>query len=261
MRRLGFSLLGALLLSGAGAAAETGAEGWLRYAPLQDARVKAHYGTLPDSVVSLDKSPVVQSAVNELKRGTGSMLGRDLHVDPTIPGDGAFVLGTVTELQARFSQWKPAAQLRPEGYVLATIREHGHTFYLIVGADPRGILYGTFRLLQEIAEQRDLRALTVNESPSAPVRWVDQWDNLNGTIERGYAGRSIFFDEGSVRSDLTRAGEYARLLASVGINGCAINNVNADLKMLTPEMIQQVREGSRCFSPVGRASGDLCRSE
>src|SRR5271156_7031607 len=95
VRRLGFALLGALLLSGAGATAETGAEGWLRYAPLQDARVKAQYGTLPDSVVSLDKSPVVQSAENELGRGVGGMLGRKLRLESTIPSDGAFVLGTV----------------------------------------------------------------------------------------------------------------------------------------------------------------------
>ncbi len=80
---------------------------------------------------------------------------------------------------------------------------------------------------------------------------MDEWDNLNGTIERGYAGRSIFFDNGSVRPDMTRPGEYARLLASVGINGCAINNVNADLKMLTPEMITQVARIADAFRPWG----------
>src|SRR5271165_193853 len=233
------------------ATAETGAEGWLRYSPIPDARVKTQYSRLPDSIVSLDKSQEAQSAENELMRGTGNMLGRKLHVESTIPSDGAFVLGTVTEVQARFPHWNPAAQLRPEGYALATIREHGHFFWLIAGADVRGVLYGTFRLLQEIAEQHDLRTLAVSESPTAPVRWVDQWDNLNGSIERGYAGRSIFFDEGSVRVDLTRAGDYARLLASVGINGCAINNVNADLKMLTPEMIGQVARVADVFRPWG----------
>jgi alpha-glucuronidase len=251
VRRLRLALLGVLLLNGACATAETGAEGWLRYAPIQDARAKAQYSTLPDSVISLDKSPVVQNAANELVRGAGGMLGRKLRVEGTIPGDGAFVLGTVTELRAAFPRWNLAAQLRPEGYALATVREHGHTFWLIAGADARGVLYGTFRLLQEIAEQHDLRTLAAGESPSTPVRWVDEWDNLNGSIERGYAGRSIFFDEGNVRSDLTRAGEYARLLASVGINGCTINNVNADLKMLTPEMIRQVARVADVFRPWG----------
>jgi alpha-glucuronidase len=251
VRRLRLALLGVLLLNGACATAETGAEGWLRYAPIQDARAKAQYSTLPDSVISLDKSPVVQNAANELVRGAGGMLGRKLRLEGTIPGDGAFVLGTVTELRAAFPRWNLAAQLRPEGYALATVREHGHTYWLIAGAGARGVLYGTFRLLQEIAEQHDLRTLAAGESPSTPVRWVDEWDNLNGSIERGYAGRSIFFDEGNVRSDLTRAGEYARLLASVGINGCTINNVNADLKMLTPEMIRQVARVADVFRPWG----------
>ncbi len=251
MHRLVFTLLGALLLRGACVLAETGAEGWLRYAPIQDARVKTQYSTLPEDVVSLNKSPVVQSAVNELMRGTSSMLGLKLHVESVIPNGGAFVLGTVTELRTAFPHWKPAVQLRPEGYAVATVREHGHSYWLIAGADARGVLYGMFHLLQAIAEQRDLRSVETSESPAAPVRWVDQWDNLNGSIERGYAGRSIFFDEGSVRGDLTRAGEYARLLASVGINGCAINNVNADLKMLTPEMIRQVARVADVFRPWG----------
>ncbi|MBV8673737.1 MAG: glucosiduronase, partial [Acidobacteriaceae bacterium] len=99
--------------------------------------------------------------------------------------------------------------------------------------------------------QHDLTSVARTESPSAPVRWVDQWDNLNGTIERGYAGRSIFFEDGHVRPDLTRVGDYGRLLASVGINGCAINNVNADLKMLTPEMIREVSRIADAFRPWG----------
>ena len=109
------------------------------------------------------------------------------------------------------------------------LEAQGHHAWLIAGADARGILYGTFHVLSGIARGESFVALAGSESPAAPVRWVNQWDNLNGTIERGFAGRSIFFD-GAVRLDLTRAGEYARLLASVGINGCTINNVNADPK-------------------------------
>ena len=251
MRAFGFVLAGALLLGSTWSAAETGAAGWLRYAPIEDTGVKAQYSTLPDSVVSLDDSALTHSAQREIVRGIDGMLDRKLRVEQTVPTDGAFVLGTVTELQAKFPRWKLAAQIRPEGYAVSLLHEHGHTYWLIAGADPRGVLYGTFRLLQEMAEQRDLISLAISESPSAQVRWVDEWDNLNGTIERGYAGRSIFFDNGSVRPDMTRAGEYARLLASVGINGCAINNVNADLKMLTPEMITQVARIADAFRPWG----------
>jgi len=249
--RFGFVLVGALLLGSTWSSAETGAAGWLRYAPIEDASAKAQYSNLPDSVVSLDDSALTHSAQSEIVRGIDEMLDRKLRVEQTVPTDGAFVLGTVTELQAKFRHWRPSARLQPQGFEIATVREHGQIYWLIAGADPRGVLYGTFRLLQDIAEQHDLRSLAISESPSSPVRWVDEWDNLNGTIERGYAGRSIFFDNGSVRPDMARAGEYARLLSSVGINGCAINNVNADLKMLTPEMITQVVRIADAFRPWG----------
>jgi len=231
--------------------AENGATGWLRYAPITDPDAKAQYEKLPANLVSLDDSALARSAQSEFSRGFEGMLGRKLRTQSTLPTDGAFVLGTVTEIAAHFPHWKPAASLKPDAYSLAAIHEHGHTYWLVSGSDPRGILYGTFRLLQEIAEQHDLNRLAITESPSAPIRWVDQWDNLNGTIERGYAGRSIFFDNGHVRDDLTRAGDYARLLASIGINGCAINNVNADLKMLTPEMIREVARIADAFRPWG----------
>ncbi len=248
MRRLWFVVLGTLLLNGVWSQAETGAEGWLRYAPIED---KALYSALPGRVVSLDNSAVVQSAENELVRGVDGMLAQSVHVENGVPADSAFVLGTVTEVRAQFPRWKPAAQLRPEGFALARVHERGHTYWVIAGADARGVLYGTFRMLEEIAEQHELSSLPAAESPSAPVRWVNQWDNLSGSIERGYAGRSIFFDQGAVRGDLTRAGEYARLLASVGINGCAVNNVNADLKMMTPDMIRQVAHIADAFRPWG----------
>ncbi len=250
MRSVGLTLI-ALLLAASSVRAETGAAGWLRYAPITDAHAKAQYETLPGAVVSLDGSAPARSAQAEIVRGMDGMLGRKPRIEAGLPAGGAFVLGTVIELETRFPHWKPAVSLELEGYAIATLREHSHTYWFIAGTDPRGILYGTFRLLQEIGEQHDLESLEIAESPSAPVRWVDQWDNLNGTIERGYAGRSIFFDNGQVRDDLTRAGDYARLLASVGINGCAINNVNADLKMLTPDMIRQVARIADAFRPWG----------
>ena len=66
------------------------------------------------------------------------------------------------------------------------------------------------------------------QTPYFALRWVNQWDNLDGTIERGYGGRSIFWDNLHARADLSRVSDYGRLLASLGINGCSINNVNAN---------------------------------
>ncbi len=85
---------------------------------------------------------------------------------------------------------------------------------IVAGASERGVLYGTFALLRKIAMGETIANLDDAESPYAPVRWVNEWDNLDGSIERGYGGRSIFFEGGHVRQDLSRVQEYARLLAS-----------------------------------------------
>ena len=108
-----------------------------------------------------------------------------------------------------------------------------------------------FSLLSEVARGANSKSANEFQQPYTPVRWVNQWDNLDGRIERGYGGRSIFFEDGKVRRDLTRAGQYARLLASVGINGCTINNVNAAPGVLEDKFLAQVRRIADAFRPWG----------
>ncbi len=241
-------LVAALVAQSTALFAEDGAAGWLRYAPVQDA---SQYISLPDAVVPLDHSPVIWSAAREASRALEQMLGHPVIVGDAFSTMPEFVIGTVTEMEARFPQWRPAERLRPGGYVIAQVHERGRTDWIIAGADARGALYGTFHLLEEVAEEKAPSSFPILSSPAEQVRWVNQWDNLDGSIERGYAGRSIFFDNGSVRADLSRAGDYARLLASAGINGCAVNNVNADSRMLTPQMIGEVARIADAFRPWG----------
>jgi alpha-glucuronidase len=242
--------IGALLCAGPAVHGEDGSQGWLRYAPPLHTDAAVDYRQMPASIVNLDASPTAASAQREMLRGVRSMLSRTLRTEEQIPRSGAWVLGTAAEIRAVLPEYRPPA-IGPEGFDLKTVVEGGHTYWVIAGADGRGILYGALQVLAGIARGEGFAAIQGAQSPAAPVRWVNQWDNLNGTIERGYGGRSIFFDNGEVRSDLTRAAEYARLLASVGINGCTINNVNASPRMLTPEMIQGVARIADAFRPWG----------
>src|SRR5277367_317043 len=134
------------LLSGS-APAETGEAAWLRYAPITDASALKQYTSLPATVTSLDHSVVAMSAENELARGIGSMLGKNLPAKSgRLPDESAFVLGTVTELQPRLPELR-AGQITGNGFWLKTLHHHGHNYTVIAGADERGILYGTFALL------------------------------------------------------------------------------------------------------------------
>jgi alpha-glucuronidase len=243
-------LAAVILASVSSLPAETGVNGWLRYAPLSR-DIAARYAGLPETVTTLGNSEVLNSAKRELVRGIESMLRKHVRTEQNVAVENAFVLGTLKDVSGTFQGVKPSRPIRADGFWLRTI-EHGRKkYWLIIGAGERGVLYGTFSFLSRIAQQQDVNQLNDVENPSAPIRWASQWDNLDGSIERGYAGRSIFFDNGAVRSDLTRAGEYARLLASVGINACAINNVNANPRILSTDFLPQLARVADAFRPWG----------
>jgi alpha-glucuronidase len=243
-------LLAVVLAGASSLRAETGAEGWLRYAPLDDGSA-GRYDSIPNAVISLGNSEVLNSAKRELVRGIGRMLGKRPRTEQSAPAGNAFVLGTLKDVEEHFSEVDASRPLGEDSFWLQTLQHGGKKYWLIIGGGERGVLYGTFAFLSRIAQQQDVNQLNDVENPSAPIRWASQWDNLDGSIERGYAGRSIFFDNGAVRSDLTRAGEYARLLASVGINACAINNVNADPRILRTDFLPQLARVAAAFRPWG----------
>jgi alpha-glucuronidase len=237
--------------------AETGADDWLLYGPIP-VTTAAHkqYATLPTTIVRVSSGLLISTAQAEMIRGAGHMLGRtlreiDLYHQTRLPHEDAFVLGTIEDIRRAFPVLSIDKSPSGDGFWLKAAKVYGHKYWIVTGANDRSVLYGTFALLRKIAQQESVSKLDEVESPSAPIRWVNQWDNLDGSIERGYAGRSIFFENGSVRSDLTRAGDYARLLASVGINGCTVNNVNANLRVLQDDFLPQLARIADAFRPWG----------
>jgi alpha-glucuronidase len=134
---------------------------------------------------------------------------------------------------------------------MKSTRIGGHECLVVIGVSDRGVLYGVFGLLSKIGRGESIEGIDEVQQPYVPIRWVNQWDNLDGRIERGYGGASLFFADGRVREDLTRAGQYARLLASAGINGCTINNVNADPHVLDSAFLAQVSRVADQFRPWG----------
>ncbi len=236
-------------------AAETAADAWLRYSKLNPQAAEV-YRRFPDKVVLLGDSLLLKTAQQELSRGVEQMSGRVLDVEPNSSAGKAVVLGTMKGLRALSSTLHPPHELSGDGYWLKSAKIHGAECLIIAGGTDRGALYGVFALLSKIARADspaavDLATMDEEQQPYAAVRWVNQWDNLDGRIERGYGGPSIFFADGKVRSDLTRASQYARLLASIGINGCTINNVNAAPGILEDGFIEQVSRIADVFRPWG----------
>ena len=172
------------------------------------------YASLPAGVVVLGDSAALRTAQDELIRGVRGMLGKTLRAGKSLPQEKAILLGTLAEVHAAAPALPMPRELREDGFALLTGQVRGFEGLVVTATTDRGVLYGVFALLRKMALGEEVAKLNERQEPYAPVRWVDEWDNLDGTIERGYAGPSIFFANGEVRSDLSRARDYARLLAS-----------------------------------------------
>ncbi|MBS1859205.1 MAG: glucosiduronase [Acidobacteria bacterium] len=235
------------LASVPGGFAETGHAAWLRYAPVDEAAGRS----LPAVIVAAGDSPVVGSARAELIRGVKGLFGRTLRIAGGLPGESAILVGALSDLRKLAPQLALDATLAPDAFWLKTVRSGTARYLVIAGGSDRGALYGAFALLRRIATGEPVTELDQKQAPYAPARWVNEWDNLDGSIERGYGGRSIFWENGHARTDLTSVSDYARLLASVGINGCSINNVNADRRVISPEYLPEVARIAAAMRPWG----------
>jgi alpha-glucuronidase len=223
----GLPSLVVLLLAAVALHAETGAQAWLRYAPLDKSPA------LPSVVVTLGDSPVLLTARDELIRGVRGMTGHTLRIESKMPNEPAIVIGT--------------SSLAPDAFRLETAGRNT----TITGGNDRGALYGVFAYLRKIALSEPVNALGETQTPRVPTRWVNEWNNIDGSIERGYGGRSIFWADGKAREDLSRVNDYGRLLASLGINGCSINNVNVNPRVLAPDFLPEVKRIAAALRPWG----------
>ncbi|KAJ7443919.1 alpha glucuronidase [Mycena galericulata] len=241
MLRLLFYSLSATLV-----AAENGLQAWLRYAPLPP----GHNAALPSSIIALNSSASspVNTAGQEIQKGIQGIFGKKLSVSNIgKQTTAAAVVGTVSQFQKAFGSSPVSdALLEEDGFWLSV---KGSTVR-ILAQNERGALYGAFEYLSMLAQGNfsDVEYVT---NPAAPVRWINSWDNMDGSITRGFGGNSIFFADGGVVPNLTRAAEYARLLSSIRINAAVVNDVNANFTTINPENIQGVGRIADAFRPYG----------
>lgn len=140
--------------------------------------------------------------------------------------------------------------LPSEGYRLSSTSDR----LLVEGADENGVLYGVFALLRAIGTGKHLYEINEQSAPAVSRRVINHWDRIDGSIERGYAGNSIFFQNGRLCYNPDRIRDYARLLASIGINVMVINNVNVTKQstlLMTTEHLPKLAGLADIFRPYG----------
>lgn len=233
--------------------ADDGYRLWLRYDRLTDESLRTAYAeALTEIVVAGEASALVQSARDELARGLHGLLGQAVPVVQTPTRDGAIVLGTPND--PWIHSLVPETDLRTagmEGYLLRRLRHEGRSLTLIVANRDPGLLYGAFALLRHLQLRGSLDDLAVASAPKIQRRLLNHWDNLDRTVERGYAGFSLWewFYLPDIRTPRYR--DYARACASLGLNGTVLTNVNANAQILTRPYLEKVAALADEFRPWG----------
>lgn len=176
-------------------------------------------------------------------------------VDPKIEND-TIIKNAIWELQysASFKDASVSLELTSDG----NLKEEGYRIsgdfpnYKIESNSEKGLLFGSFRLIA-LYRMRNNKSIFVTEVPKNPLRMLNHWDNMDGSIERGYSGNSFFFENNEIIIN-ERTRDYARILSSLGYNAIVINNVNvkdAACDLINEKYIYKVKELHDLFSSYG----------
>ncbi|MDM8004182.1 MAG: alpha-glucuronidase family glycosyl hydrolase, partial [Bacteroidota bacterium] len=248
-----FLLVVLLLVPAAPVLADDGYRLWLGFDPVTDRAYLKDCGQRFGNVIITGDSPVLRTAHDEFIAGLASMTGMRISEVTSPEGRGTLIAGT-------FSSSPLIATLLPdavpgatgeEGYVIRSIKQGRRHITVVASEGERGVLYGLFQLLRLISTGSPLDNLDITEQPATRLRLLNHWDNLDGSVERGYAGSSIWNWHLLPGYISPRYRDYARANASVGINGTVITNVNANALVLTPQYLVRVAALADVMRPYG----------
>ncbi len=236
-----------MLVASAGTAqAEDGYDLWMRYRPLAASDAAALQRNV-QSVEPRGDTPTLRVAADEVRRGVAGLSGRAI-------ANGAsahsIVLATGADRDVA-ALHLPLSALGEEGYLVRQATLDGRRVTLVTANTDRGVLYGSFALLRYLQTGGKLDRIDLTSTPRVKLRVLNHWDNLDGVVERGYAGASLW--DWWTLPDFRdpRYTDYARANASIGINGTVLNNVNAKAESLTAPYIAKAAALADVFRPYG----------
>lgn len=226
---------------------------WLQYKKVQDTKIVSSYESKINGIYALGNSETIQVATKEIKLGLSGLLDSTIALQQNTNKENMLILGNKLLLDENIlKNIKTEFDLiNEEGYIIKTIQLKNKKHILITGKTDIGVLYGVYNFLKLLQTNQPIENLTITDSPRINIRILNHWDNLDRTVERGYAGFSLwnwhklpdFIDQRYV--------DYARANASIGINGTVINNVNANALILTPQYLEKVEALAKTFRPYG----------
>jgi alpha-glucuronidase len=225
---------------------------WMQYNKVDNANLKTEYLSSIKEIVSLGKSETAKIALTELQSGLDEMLDRKFQNKPTISGERNIIMGSkeilTSEVQKEIGSFD---QINDEGFIIKSISINNKKQLVITGKTDIGVLYGVYSFLRLMQNNKTIQNLNIVDSPKTNIRILNHWDNLDRTVERGYAGFSLWNWQKLPDFIDQRYIDYARANASIGINGTVLTNVNANALILTPQYLEKVQALADVFRPFG----------
>jgi alpha-glucuronidase len=225
---------------------EDGYNLWMRYKPIENKSLLVSYRLLLKQVSVKGNSPTIQVLKEELMRASTGMLQQPIHFTATLNAGGLMIGPGIASLSTTDKK-----TIGEEGFTICTKNTGGKTQTVINANTDIGLLYGVFHLLRLLQTQQSLEHVNIVSAPRIKLRLLNHWDNLNRTVERGYAGFSIWNWHTLPGYIDQRYIDYARANASIGINGTVLTNVNANATFLTRPYLEKVKALADVFRPYG----------
>jgi alpha-glucuronidase len=232
---------------------EDGCQLWLRYEPISHGPRLTEYRTALTQALVEASSPTLLAAREELILALEGLLGTRIPLTEQVVQDGTLVAGTPqsSRVIAELSLREELGQAGDEGFVITRTRVHDRDCVVIAANTDIGVLYGVFHFLRHLQTYKPLGDLRIISAPKIKVRMLNHWDNLDRTVERGYAGFSLWDWHKLPDYISPRYKDYARANASIGINGTVLTNVNASALILTKQYLVKVAALADVFRPYG----------
>lgn len=233
--------------------AENGYDLWLRYQKVDNSQLLNSYSKTLAKLNFPVNSATLTEAKNELQQGLNGLLDTNLPETDGI-SKGTLLVGTPASskvLSGIHAITNEISGLGDEGFLIKTLKVNGIPCTVIAARKDMGVMYGVFHFLRLLQTQSDIKELNITQVPKLQRRMLNHWDNLNGTIERGYAGYTLWDWQRLPGYIDPRYRDYARANASIGINGTVLNNVNANARSLTTEYLIKAAALADVFRPYG----------
>ena len=232
--------------------AEDGYELWLRYHRVADAALLKQYRSSITSLVVSGGSATARATSAELERGLNGLLDTNIAPGADVTSDGAVIAGTGrSPIVSTLALESDLRTVGGEGYLIRSVRVRNRRATVIAANTDIGVLYGAFHFLRLLQTHQRIDTLAIAERPRIQHRLLNHWDNLDGSIERGYAGRSLWDWYTLPGYKSSRYTDYARANASIGINGTVLTNVNANATALTAPYLTKAAGLADAFRPYG----------